>query len=238
MALNKTLSELITDTRRRADMLGSDFVSDAEITSYINKGIYRLTSKLIKFHGAKRFRKEALISVVADTASYALPSDHFQTEYLRVNLQGYRWDIPRNTTNNVDMHTSGSGHTWSEDGVSYSIWGDNIRFDPTPTTTYSVTHVYLANLPVTDASGTPKSEMDTSTDLFNSEWGWDEWVTLFAAKKCLEKEESDVGGINAELLQIEQEIEAIAKDKSIGSAPKTKEVYVPTRRRNRYRSGY
>ena len=230
MAFTKTLLELRTAVRRRSDMPGDTFVSNSEVNDYINLGVYRLTSKLIKFYTAKRFRKEVTLSTVAGQNSYSLPADHFQTEYLRVDLQGLRYDIPRTNNAQVDTQASGSGLTWSNSGVGFGVWGEQLRFDPAPNQVHTVTHVYLATIPVTNVSGVLKAEMDTDTDTFNSEWGWHDWVVLWAAKRCLQKEESDVGSINVELEEFEQDIEAIAKDKAIGAAPKTKEVYSPTRR--------
>ena len=74
LAVATSITTLIERARRRADMVGSKFVSDTEITDYINQALAELYDELIQAHGEDTFRKSADLTL-DDNGEAALPID-------------------------------------------------------------------------------------------------------------------------------------------------------------------
>jgi hypothetical protein len=75
-----TLAELRLQSRQRADMENSQFVSDSELTSYINNSIAELHDIMCEAYGSDYYVISAEFSIDSSTDTYALPSDFYEVK--------------------------------------------------------------------------------------------------------------------------------------------------------------
>lgn len=69
MPRTRTLLELRTEARQRTEMEDSLFISDAELTRYINQSTAKLYGKLVRARGDQYYRAHADLTVGPDTTS-------------------------------------------------------------------------------------------------------------------------------------------------------------------------
>lgn len=211
-----TLSELRTAIRQRADIVNSQFITDSELTSYINQSYFELYDLLVQKYGDDYFVKIPPYSFSTDGTNhfFNLPSDFYK-------LLG------------VDLALSNTGDSF------VSIWGfqfgDRNRYAvPNFQSFYGVTNLRcrLANnslwLTPTPASGqtiqvwyVPRlTTLSADNDTADGISGWTEYIIVDGVIKCKAKEESDV---QIEMMQKQaliQRIESAAENRN-ASAPQT-----------------
>lgn len=205
----RTLDEIVTQVRRRADMENTQFVTDAEIQQYVQDSYGELYDLIIANAGVDHFRATLDFSTIADQATYNLndrlgltppfdspftsPKNVYKTIGMEVLLQGYY--RPIRPGRRMDLGAPDMSQVWSKpDDLTYhlhTVMGAGgsyqaVTFFPVPSGVYSCRLHYIPS--PADLAG----EADSSTSvLLNSYSGWDEYVIVDAAAKCLEKEESD-----------------------------------------------
>lgn len=75
MALNTTLTAIIARCRERSDMVNSQFVTDTELTAWINLSGTELYDLLVGAYGNDYFLKSVTFNTVANKSSYTFASD-------------------------------------------------------------------------------------------------------------------------------------------------------------------
>lgn len=183
MARTRTLTNLLSDVRLRADMVNSTFVSDSELTEYINQSIAALFGILVGARGQDYYENSTTITTTAGTTTYSLPSDFWQLIQVEADLGGIKRPIK--------PFMRKEHAAWSEQAVpgGYTF---TVYYTPAPT------------------------RLSSGTDTFDGIAGWEEWVVLDAAIKCMAKEESDVSILAAQKVAIEKQIEQLAGDRDAG----------------------
>lgn len=92
----------------------------------------------------------ATLTTSASAASYPLPSDFKAMDSVLLNISGSTFPLTRNHYSSIDdndyAHTTGKPS-------EYTIYGDSIRFYPTPDSAYSTTISYLKALDTPSDSG-------------------------------------------------------------------------------------
>jgi len=187
MARTVTLTQLINSVRLKADMVGADFCDDTEITEYINKSIAELYDLLLTTtYGDDYFVSSTNITLTGAT-TYSLTSNIPTFYKLKgVDIQdGGQWRTlrpfmfaERNRQRNAAIDII--------DQYRYRLVGNNLQFEtnaPPASGTIKVWYVPAATL------------LTTGSDTFDGVNGWEEYVVLDAAIKCLVKEESDVSAL-------------------------------------------
>lgn|SRR6478609_994120 len=194
MARVRTLLQLRTEVRQRADMEGDSHVTDAEITRFVNQSCARLHAMMVDYDEAY-FMCRATLTTVAGTALYAVSKiDGVETGFYKLlhvaaNINGWQRSLDRWTPEKRTLYENAS--TWGVQAlpVSYrlsiqsnnaSAGGVGLFFSPTPDGAYVITVDYVPSFVDLVADG----------DNYWSGDGWEEWVVLDAAIKCLTKEES------------------------------------------------
>jgi hypothetical protein len=213
MARTRTLTNLLTDVADRLDVPAfgaSTFVSSTTMTRWLNQSVRRFGQMLIDAYGAEYFVKSASISVVANTTSYALPSDYYQTVYMRVTLDGDTYgirhaDLDHLAIDPVDNYGWGPGCR-----PAFRVQGGNVVFTPTPKASHTVTHLYVPTLLVASSVGTAQPELSSGTDVLDGYNGWEEWVVLDCCRKHAVAEEKDPTMYMVEMKELEQEIKRAA----------------------------
>lgn len=180
MARTRTLGDLRSDVRQRADMVSSQFVTDSEVNEYINQSIAELYDLLIATRGMDFYEKLQSFTTVGGTSQYPLASDFYQLVRIEAVLSGF--SVPL------------LPFTHAEHGVlsQYPTQGGiviNVLYVPAP------------------------ARLAADADTFDGYGGWEEYVVVDAAMKCLEKEESDISPLMARKLKMEQRIEAMAPNR-------------------------
>jgi hypothetical protein len=208
MATTVTLSALRSSVRQRADMVNSQFITDAELNGYIQASYYELYDLLVEKYG-DNYYVATPYSFSTDGTNYqfALPTDFFKL--LGVDLQ-----VSSGSGDYVTLHpftfaernryaVPNQRSLYGVTNLRYKLNGNNLWLNPLPSSgqTVRVWYVPRATVPATDAA------------TIDGISGWEEYVIVDAAIKCLQKEESDVSVLMAQKAQMRARIESIAANR-------------------------
>lgn len=212
-----TLAEIKTQVRQRADMVHSDFVSDSELTGYINLSYFELYDLLITAYGENYFvAAPDTFNTVNGTAQYALPDDLYKLLGVDLRLSNGQFrtlkqfnfgDRNRRPLNNlVGPYT---------EELRYRLNGSDLWLAPTPTSVQTIQVWYAPTLP-------PLTDDD---DVLVSVSGWEEYVIVDAAIKCLNKEESDVSVLMASKQALATRIREAAANRDEAEPSTVRDIY-------------
>lgn len=212
-----TLGELKTQARQRADMSTSTFVSDSELTGYINSSIAELYDILIQSYGEQYFTIPLIFQTTDGIDSYALPADFYKLDGVDVKLNGQDFiTVKRFNFNERTRYSDISiWNLWGIPSIRYRIVGPNIVFSPKPDgqTDVKIWYSPLALKLVLDS--------DTLND-FNQ---YAEYVIVDAAIKMMQKEESDVQVLMAQKQALMQRITYASQNRDAGEPEAVSDIY-------------
>lgn len=185
-----TLAQLKTKVRERADMVYSQFVSDSELQGYISASYSDYYDQIVKVYADQLVSDPVSFTIVSgntytlDTNFYKLVGLDFQdgTDWREVRS----FDFNERNSNNHDF-----GRGYYHPILKYRLIGNKLRFIPIDqaTGTYRYWYIPLYTPLLLDAD---------TMDGYN---GWEEYIVIDAAIKCLLKEETSV----KELLMLREE---------------------------------
>lgn len=203
-----TLAEIRTQARQRSDMEFSQFITDEELTSYVNASIAELYDILVS-----RFEDYYILDTTETVASGAdtipLPTGFYKLKGLDFDIGGGKYETVR----------------------PFQFVERNETFDPGfgtyPRMRYRVLGTYIKLTPPEFAPGNYRvwyiprfTPLANDTDTFDGINGWTEYVVVDCAIKMLNKEESDSGPFVQQKQKLLDRIEAMAADRDAG-APQT-----------------
>lgn len=204
-----TLSELISRVRSRADMQNSTFVTDAEITTWLNLGGAELYDMLVDAN-EDYFTISAVSTVPQGGSAVTPPADFYKLRGLDVAV-GPKWRAVdqinfRDRNTNDDSWFNGLYGIVAQ--VRYRIVHNQVDLMPVNRAPGTYRLWYIPAFPklVTSAQELPPSM---------SNFGWDEYMVLYAAERCLAKEESPVTDVKAERMEIATRIEKMAANRQL-----------------------
>jgi len=208
MASTVTLGSLKTQTRQRANMENSNFVTDAELVLYINSAIQELYDMLVE---AAEDYYTISSSIVCDgvTSTYAVPSGFYKLMGVDYTLGSDPIPMEKYTFLDRNRYSSSDNRV-----VRYRLIKDSIVFQPIPAA-QTMTLWYIPAF-------TP---LALDADLFDGINGWEDFVTTSAAIICMMKEESDVSALLIEKQGIEKRIEAMRFSRDQGTPERVGDVY-------------
>jgi len=211
-----TLAELKLQARQRADMVKSKFISDSELTSYINSAIAELYDILCECYGEEYFVTEYEF-VTTDAGNYELPSDFYELKRVDVKLDTQDWvTVSRFNLNEETALRSSTFVAWGGYlNIRYRIVGSSLKLAPIPSPGTTVRALYVP-LPVKLVD-----DADTMQD-FNY---YSELVIVIAAIKMLSKEESDTAHLDAERAQQIARIQSKAQNRDAANAEQITDIY-------------
>ncbi len=210
-----TLQQLLDRTRQRADQVNSGFVTDSEITNWINVYKREYEDLLVRTFGADYSATSATFSATAGTENYNLSALTAGTFY---KLQGLDVTDSSSPTGWRDVkafnfhdrnRTTMSGNvlsTQSNGDVRYRVWGPSLTLRPVPTGTLAMK---LWWTPQTIA-------MSVTTDSFDDVNGWSELIVLDTAIAIKDKEESDTSVLQVDRQRMVQRITEMAPNRDAG----------------------
>ena len=79
---------MLLDIRQRTNQENSTFVTDAELTEYLNQEIADLWGRLVQGGGHPHYRSQTSYSVTAQTTLQTLPADFFEVQEVTATLGG------------------------------------------------------------------------------------------------------------------------------------------------------
>lgn len=218
MSQSVTLTELRALVREAADMEGSSFVDDTELDKKINNGVKYLWRELARY-----FPDDYLTSTtpspfvtVANVQTVSLPTDFmklvgvdFERDGVMVPAKG------RFPFGDRNLNGRYSSWVWSGDCVivRYKVMGQKLFFQDAPNAVYNGQIWYIPH-------ATALASGSDSVELF----GYEQIAVLKAAIACLNKEESDISGLMAELQLEQKNLIETAPKRDIGEPGKTRDV--------------
>ncbi len=219
-----TLTQLIAQSRQRADQENSLFITDAELTTYINASIAELHDLLISAYDSDYSVSSVTFNTVAGTSSYALPNGvaySAATEFYKlrgVDAAITGTDYQTLKPFNFNERNRNSEVAWNAldaPNVRYRVVGSNLMFSPAPTGVYSVKLWYI---PVA-------TKLSAGADILSDVNQFSEYVITDAAIKCMQKEESDVSVLMAQKAALAQRIMSMAQARDAGSGDSVSDIY-------------
>lgn len=212
MSRTRMLSDLIDDVRSRTNMEESTFVTDAEITEFLNQEIAELWAHLTQGSAAPHYRASFPIDVESGTALYALPADFWQSQGVEATIGGTTGELrafmPMERSRLVN-----NGPWGLIAPVQYRIQADNIEFLPA-NQTFPATLFYTPSAPRLVAPG------DT-TDGFN---GYEMAAVYGASATVLAKEESDATFYLSQRDRIYRHIDSLAAQRDQAEPDRVQDV--------------
>jgi len=201
-----TLTQFRTRVRERANMEGSQFVTDTELTGYINSSASELYDLLVS-RFADYYLSDTAVTVTTGS-SIPLPVNFYKLRGLDLDLGGGDYQTLRQFNFN-ERNKATDDLRVLQRGVSqlrYRVQGNTISLTPADQATnrYRIWFVPLMPLLVANA------------DSFDGVNGWEEYVVVDAAIKCLQKEESSTTDLERQKGALIKRIEAMAADRDAG----------------------
>jgi len=202
MASTQTLTNMILSVRRRANIESQvGFITDAEITEYLNYCLSDLYDQLVQAGGQPWYRAANTFVTSGNASAYPLPADFYRMVSVDIQLGGGLVISAR-----PYMEAERNRFKWFYQGyfagrpVFYRMLGNNINFIPTPTGAYSITLNYY---PVFAA-------LVGGSTTFDGVNGWEEWAIWKAAAYCKAKGDEDAGYCEAQVSRLQERIDALA----------------------------
>lgn len=211
-----TLAEIKLQARQRADQVKSKFVSDSELTSYINSAIAELYDLLCESYGEDFYVTEYEFTTT-DAPSYTLPDNFYELKRLDLKIDGTDWvTVPRfNLNEETALRSSSFVALGGYLNTRYRIVGNTIKIAPLPAPGSTIRALFVP-LPV-------KLQADSDTlDDFNY---YSEYVIIDAAIKMMAKEESDVSVLAAQKEQQRARIVSKSANRDAANSEQITDIY-------------
>lgn len=172
---------MISDVRQRTNLETSTFVTDTEITEYLNQELAELWARIAQGSGAPHYRSSQSISVVVGTTSYPLAADFWRAQGVEATINGttYRLRAFAPAERAALSNSNSSVYPWYDD-TKYRIQAGNIEFQP-------VTQAFSATLFYTPS----QTRLVNGTDTFDGYNGYEMAAIYGACATCQAKEETD-----------------------------------------------
>ena len=198
-------------------MENSSFVADSELTEYINQSIAEFIDLLVEHESSEFYMTTGSITTASGTQTYSLAADFYEMHKVVVDFGG----STKRTLESYDFDEHGEAKSstawgWFNGGPlpRYRVVGSTLYFSPFPSGAYAVTYYYTPAATRLSADG----------DTFDGVNGWEQWIILDAAIKCLQKEESDVSFLMAQREKLEGRIARHASRRDKNAPSKIRDV--------------
>lgn len=195
-----TLAQFKQRSRERADMVNSKFISDSELSSYINASLTELYDLLLSSRGENYYIDSFSFTTIPGSDTYPLPVDFYKlmgVDYVTsstqsITLKSFRWQERnrfREPFYNARIYN-----------LMYQLRNNDLVFIPTPNGNQQIKVWYIPRSP----------ELVADTDTFDGINGWEEYVVIDVAIKMKVKEESPVDALVFAKQKMEERIAALS----------------------------
>jgi hypothetical protein len=225
------LSDLMIQTRQRADQITAGytptttstayFVTDPELINYINQSYFELYDLLVQKYGNDYFVAPS-ININTDGQSYLYPLPDgtlYNGAPAFYKVLGFDLNLSPNTNDSfitIPPFMFAERNRYSVPNMQafygltnlrYRLQGSNVWFTPTPAAGQVIRVWYIPRL----------TSLVNLTDVCDGVSGWTEYIIVDAAIKMMQKEESDVSVLGMQKMALIQRIEAAAENRDAGN---------------------
>lgn len=193
-----TLADMKVRVRDRADMKNSEFVTDEELAQYINASYQELYDILVASF-EDYYTLPPVSFTLSSTDYYELPSNFYKLRGIDAALDNGNnfytvspFDFARRNRQGQSLYRL----DYVQYDKNYRIVGNRIYFTPAERAAgvYRIWYIPQA------------TTLTTETSTLDGINGWEEYVVVDAARKCLAKEESDTSFLVQEKEALRQRI--------------------------------
>ena len=216
MSRARSLTNLLLDIRQRTNQENSTFVTDAELTEYLNQELAELWGRLVLNQGQPHLRSSTSVSVVSGTALYALPADFWTLQEVTGTQNGVTGSILPFSAAEHAILTNGSA-LLPFGSVRYRIQASNIEFRPA-TESFTATVYYTPCQP----------RLSAGADTFDGFNGYEVAAIYGVCATVLAKEESDPSFYAGQKERICRHIVALAAHRDMSNPERVNDVQVST----------
>lgn len=211
-----TLAEIRLLARQRSNQEKSLFVTDAEFNAYINGSAAELYDLMVQKYGADYFVADPF-TITADGSvdRFALPDGLYKLLGVdqvcgsgQIELRPFRM-AERNRAWTETPHGA------LQSLYRYRLTGRRIWFRPIPKAGQVFTLYYVPR----------PTPLVNDTDTLDGVSGWEEYVVVDAARKALQKEESDATHLEREKAALVARIESAAENRDASAPARVVDVY-------------
>jgi hypothetical protein len=214
-----TLLQLRTQVRQVANMETSQFITDSELTSYVNLSAFELYDLLVTHYGDDFYVADPYTFTTDGTNDHvALPADFYKLLGVDISLGGNQWDnVPKFSVAGRNKYSNPTGGILYgyRNNIRYRLSGSKLWLTPLPKAGQQLRIFYIPRWTPLSADG----------DTFDGISGWEEYVIIDSAIKCLQKEESDVSALMAQKQGLIMRIEAAAANRDAGTPARVADVF-------------
>ena len=225
-----TLQDLVNRTRQRADMEGSTFVTDAEVIAYINVAMAEMHDILVSRYEDYYVSSESY-TLPADNPG-TLPATFYKALGVDFDSGGTTYRLRRFSFQERNKLNSPSVVAGRIADTLYSIQGNQIKFIPAPTVSGTVTLYFVPEAQQFSTSESEYMDKTVANKAPAVAFGYEEYVVIDAAIKCLQKEESDVQILLVQKQQLKERIENAASNRDQGEPARITDSRTGTFRRD------
>ena len=241
-----TLGDIITEVRNRADLTNSQFITDEELTSYINYSTSELAGLMVNSYGGDYFASFFTGSVMDGDTFLNTDFPDYTHKILGVDLCIGGFPAPGQPANNritlqpFNFNERNRANSLNQQGYAtqyqtnyrYNIKFKTIMLQPPAAGQVDLLFWYVPTPPqfLVYASGSeppnyPPNYLDQEfSDLFNI-MGWLEYVTTDVCIKCKEKEETDASMFVRQKALLTERIRNESNQRDQGSPAQVSDVY-------------
>ncbi len=187
MAYTVLISDMVAQVRFNSDMVNTQFVTDNEIISYLDKAYRDMYIRIVE-QNSGYFQTKVTMAIVPGQDTYALPADLYKLCGIDLNLDTQNTITITNINfNERNMLKSVYSSICLSRGWRYLISGENIIFSPAPDVSAGFNVWYIPDpAPIVP----PTSLVPAPTVTLTPSVVYD-YLIVSAAIKCLQKSESD-----------------------------------------------
>lgn len=214
MSRTRTLTQMIADVRQRTNLETSTFVTDAEITEYLNQELAELWARIAQGSGAPHYRAAYPYSVTTSQTLYPLPADFWRVQGVEATISGttYRMRAFGPAERAALVNSAASQYPWF-DTTKYRIQADNIEFQPV-TQAFSATLFYTPSQP----------RLVNVGDTFDGYNGYEMAAIYGACATCQAKEDTDTSFYIGQRERIYQLIESLSGQRDANEPERVQDV--------------
>jgi hypothetical protein len=213
-----TLANLRSRVRQRSDMENNNFVEDSEINQYICDSYAELYDLIVSRFEDYYVDDPLEFSLTVGSSTFTLPANFYKligvdraigtSEYYNIRPFSFQ---DRNRRRIGDRFRG----LYAE--VRYRLLGDKLKLTPENEASGDYRLWYVPCY-------TPLTADSDVVDSFVTRNGWEEFIIIDAAIKCLQKEESDVTVLFAQKAAMVKRIEEMAQNRDAGETETISDV--------------
>lgn len=193
MSNTRTLIQLRTSVQIRGGYETSQDITTTVLNDIINEAIAELYDIIVAKWADYYTVLSSNIAIVANTASYAIPTDFYKLRKVEILISGS--DFRKLYPHDLDV-----AHRYTSTGLSqayrYRLQAGNLVLVPTPTVAGTMRIYYIPFA----------ARLTSDSDTFDGINNYEELVIQLALKRCKAREELDTSDIEREIERLSQRV--------------------------------